>query len=260
MTSLCASIDTLAMTYLDDELAEEELRDFEMHMIDCAGCRARVDAEREALADLRSKLAPPATPDVVRARLFATLDGEDERTSREERKSRVAGWLLPGAASFAAVAALALFAWSRLPADAPDSVASDVARTQMQSPRVALPVIAGEAPEMDRVDVVAIWGAQFRDREVIHQLYWVRERTGDHTIQASVFDARGLEMDLGERIIAGGRAMWVVEVPDLGWIVMHRTAEGIGMGFSSPDLAPEQLVNEIVQYGLLEQVARNLRR
>jgi hypothetical protein len=261
MTSLCASIDTLAMTYLDDELADEELRDFEMHMIDCAACRQRVDAERDALADLRSKLAPPATPDVVRARLIDSLDAEDGRAAREDRKSRVASWFLPGAASFAAIAALALFAWSRVPEKVPDSVASDVARTQMQSPRVALPVIAGEAPAIDRADIVATWRGSFRDRDVIHQLYGVRELGTEHTIQASVFDARGLDIQLGERVVAGGLAMWVVHVRDLDrWLVLHRTHDGVGIGFSSPDLAPEQLINEIVQYGLVEQVGLNLRR
>ena len=261
MTSLCASIDTLAMTYLDDELADEELRDFEMHMIDCAACRQRVDTEREALADLRSKLAPPATPDVVRARLIDSLDAEDGRAAREDRRGRIAGWFLPGAATFAAVAALALFAWSRVPEKVPDSVASDVARTQMQSPRVALPVVAGEAPVIDRVDMVATSRARFRDRDVIHQLYWVRERGSDHTIQASVFDARGLDIQLGERVDAAGLDMWVVHVRERNqWLILHRTHDGVGIGFSSPDLAPEQLINEIVQYGLVEQVGLNLRR
>lgn len=260
MTSICSSIDTLAMTYLDDELADEELRDFEMHMIDCAACRTRVDAERDALADLRRKLAPPPTPDLMRARLVATLDGEDARTSHEGRRSRVSGWLLPGAASFAAIAALALFAWSRVPEKVPESVASDVARTQLQSPRIALPVIAGEGPVQDRIDLVATSRSQLRDRDVFQQLYWVRERAGDHTIQASVFDARGLEFEGGERVNANGLVLWVHEVLDGKWVVLHRTRDGVGIGFSSPDLPPEQLVNEIVGYGLVERVSQNLQR
>jgi len=258
MNSLCSSIDTLAMAYLDDELADEELRDFEMHLIDCAACRGRVDGERDALADLRRRLAPPPTPDVVRARLAATLDDEDARTARESRR----GWILPGAATFAAIAALALFAWSRLPTDPPDSVAADVVRTQMQSPRVALPVMAGDGPVMDRVDMVATSHARFRNRDVVHQLYWLRGLRGEHTIQASVFDARGLDVEMGERVTVDGLELWVapVEVRDrVQWLVLHRTDDGVGIGFSSPDLPPEKLVDEIARYGLVTQVGLNLR-
>ena len=259
MTSLCNSIDTLSMAYLDDELADEELRDFELHLIDCAACRGRLETERDALAELRRQLAPPPTPDVVRARLVASLDAEDARTTREDRRQRTAGWFLPGAATFAAVAALALFAWSRVPSPPPDSVASDVVRTQMQSPRVALPVMAGDGPVQDRIDMVATSRARFRDRDVIHQLYWVRELAGEHTIQASVFDARGLRVELGQRVVENGLVLWVVEVRGQ-WLVLHRTHDGAGIGFSSADLPPERLVNEIVRYGLVEQVGLNLQR
>jgi hypothetical protein len=258
MMSLCSNIDTLATAYLDDELADEELRDLELHLLDCATCRARVDGEREALAELRRRLATPPAPDLVRARVLAALDGEDARAEREERRARLAGWFLPGAASFAAVAALALFAWSRIPAPAPDSVAADVVRTQMQSPRVALPVVAGE-PVRDRVDMVATSQARFRDRDVVHQLYWLRNSLGgEHTIQASIFDARGLDIELGQRVVEDGLALWVVEVRGQ-WLVLHRTHDGAGIGFTSPDLPPGQLVDEIVRYRLVEQVGLNLR-
>ena len=40
--SLCESIDTLAMAYLDDELASEERRELETHLHDCNACRAEV--------------------------------------------------------------------------------------------------------------------------------------------------------------------------------------------------------------------------
>jgi hypothetical protein len=244
MTSLCASIDTLAMTYLDDELADEELRDFEMHMIDCAGCRARVDAERDALADLRSRLAPPATPDVVRARLRATLDAEDDRASRDERKSRVAGWLLPGAASVAAVAALVLFAFSRIPEPAPESVASDVVRTQMKSPEIVIPTSVGEAMPIDApVFGVAEWrGQTTQRREVVNRLYRVRLAPGvERALQRSDFDARGLALEPGVYSVDGQI------------VVAYRTSNGRAYLFSSPDLAVQDMVSVIERFDLVPE-------
>ena len=44
--SLCASIDTLSMAYLDDELAAEERRELELHLVDCASCKQHLDGER----------------------------------------------------------------------------------------------------------------------------------------------------------------------------------------------------------------------
>lgn len=239
MTSLCASIDTLAMTYLDDELADEELRDFEMHLIDCAACRARVDAEREALADLRGKLAPPATPDVVRARLFDRLDAEDARAAREERKSRVAGWALPGAASFAAVAALALFAWSRMPEKAPDSVAADVVRTQMRTPQTVVPVQVDGAVEVELFESTS-WSGRIDDgRLVANQSYRVRVGPGDErTLYRSIFEARQGEFEPG-----------IVEV-DGQIVIAHRTAEGEAYLFSSPDMHWRDVVWVVERFGL----------
>ena len=56
MTKLCDSIDTLAMAYLDDELADAELRDLELHLLDCGACRALVDTERQVMDGLRRQL------------------------------------------------------------------------------------------------------------------------------------------------------------------------------------------------------------
>src|SRR5262245_56042812 len=96
---VCASIDTLAMTYLDGEIGGEDLRELEVHLLECTACRARVDAEAASLGTLRKALAPPPAPDVLRARITRALDAE-ERNGR----SRLTQWLLPGGAATAAVA------------------------------------------------------------------------------------------------------------------------------------------------------------
>ena len=47
--------------YLDDELAGEERRELETHIIDCASCRQHLESERADLELVRASLvAPPA--------------------------------------------------------------------------------------------------------------------------------------------------------------------------------------------------------
>src|SRR5215510_8498335 len=59
--TLCQSIETLSMALLDDELVAEERRELELHLLDCASCRQRVEAERADLELIRKALvAPPA--------------------------------------------------------------------------------------------------------------------------------------------------------------------------------------------------------
>ncbi|MBC7977959.1 MAG: zf-HC2 domain-containing protein, partial [Myxococcales bacterium] len=67
--SLCQSIDTLSMAFLDDELAAQERRELELHLIDCATCRVHVDAERAEIAMVRKALVAPPASAIFKARL-----------------------------------------------------------------------------------------------------------------------------------------------------------------------------------------------
>jgi anti-sigma factor RsiW len=106
--SLCESIDTLSMAYLDDELASEERRELELHLTECTGCRAHVDSERSVHELLARSLAAPPAPDLLQARVSRALDAEDASASRAARR-RLSQWLLPGSAIAAAAAAIAVF-------------------------------------------------------------------------------------------------------------------------------------------------------
>ena len=121
MKQLCDSIETLAMTLHDGELAGDELRDVELHLTECAACREHTEQQGAAMTSLRRKLAPPPTPDLLRGRVMKALDAEDRAARRP-----LATWLLPGAAAVAAVAALALFISTRNPAPA-NSIESTIA-------------------------------------------------------------------------------------------------------------------------------------
>ncbi|HEY4059811.1 MAG TPA: zf-HC2 domain-containing protein [Kofleriaceae bacterium] len=106
--SLCESIDTLAMTYLDDELASEERRELELHLGECQMCRIHVDAERADLAMMRKALAPPPASDMLKARVVRALDAEDKHVAKTN-KTPWQKYILPGSAVMAAAAALVVF-------------------------------------------------------------------------------------------------------------------------------------------------------
>ena len=135
--SLCQSIDTLAMAFLDDELAAEERRELELHLIDCTACRQQVDTERAELQMMRKALAAPPAPDMFKARLARALDNEDREASRvqgERRRSLLGKLLLPGAAMVAAAAAIVVFVAVK-PASAPPTgtIAREVVRQQSRT-------------------------------------------------------------------------------------------------------------------------------
>jgi anti-sigma factor RsiW len=103
--TLCQSIETLSMAFLDDELVAEERRELELHLLDCAGCRQHVEAARTEISLVRKALVPPPASALLKARIARALDAEDLAVARSERK-RWSQWLLPGSAIAAAAAAL----------------------------------------------------------------------------------------------------------------------------------------------------------
>lgn len=138
--SLCTSIDTLSMAFLDDELAAEERRELELHLLECAGCRQHLDGERAELELVRKALVAPPAPALLKARIVRALDAEDVATQRRERR-RLSQWLLPGSAMAAAAAAILVFAGVGAPSAPSDSeVTRDIARQQVRSPSLPLEV------------------------------------------------------------------------------------------------------------------------
>jgi anti-sigma factor RsiW len=103
--TLCQSIETLSMAFLDDELVAEERRELELHLLECAGCRQHVDTERADLSLIRKALVPPPAPMLLKARIARSLDAEDAAAVRSGRR-RWSSWFLPGSAIAAAAAAL----------------------------------------------------------------------------------------------------------------------------------------------------------
>jgi anti-sigma factor RsiW len=107
--SLCESIDTLAMAYLDDELANEERRELETHLRDCTACRAEVDGARSDQQLIQTSLVAPRVTDTMRMRITRAIDEEAKVTAIATRKRAVSQLVLPGAAMLAAAAAIIVF-------------------------------------------------------------------------------------------------------------------------------------------------------
>src|SRR4051794_28931741 len=137
--SLCESIDTLAMAYLDDELAAEERHELEAHMTECTACRSQLDGERAEHVMLRTALVAPPASDLLRAKIGRALDGEDRAARR-----RWAQYLLPGSAMLAAAAAIAVFV-SVKPVD--DHQVGPVARAAVRQQLRQLPMQRGREAE-----------------------------------------------------------------------------------------------------------------
>lgn len=133
--SLCESIDTLAMAYLDDELAGEERRELELHLGECSTCKGHLESERAEISFVRKALVAPPAPDLLKARVARALDAEDKTAARDGR-SKWQRYLLPGSALVAAAAALALFLGMGVfggPEKKESAVASEVLRQQTRS-------------------------------------------------------------------------------------------------------------------------------
>jgi mycothiol system anti-sigma-R factor len=109
MATQCSDISSLTQTYLDGELTDRDLHDFEHHIAACAECEQLVNAERGFHRLVRSQLAPPRAPELLRRRVQLALDGEDASRQLTARRARW-GWALPSASLAAAAAALIVFA------------------------------------------------------------------------------------------------------------------------------------------------------
>lgn len=128
--TVCKTIDTLSMAYLDDELADEERHELEAHLTECAQCRGHVEQERADRSLVRKSLAVGPAPDVLRARLMKALDHEDRAELKATRR-RWSAYLLPGSAMLAAAAAIAVFVGVQ------NGGKSAAPKVQAEAPRIA---------------------------------------------------------------------------------------------------------------------------
>ena len=266
----CKDIDALAQTYLDSELEEHDLNDFEEHVAECAECNDKVGQERKFGDMIRLHLVPPAAPDSLRQRMTATLDGEDARLA-EQRRSRRIAMILPAAATFAAAAALAVFVFANSGDSAPSdstTVGQDAIRQHMRRPPVevtgakASPWIREHFAPNAVVPRFANADVEFRGARLSHlhgrdaaQLFYDVRGSG---LQVHIIeDANDLEMP-ADRQVVGGRELFVDGRLGLS-IVMYRDQQGVLYVFTA-ETDRASLVELVGSSDLLMQVNERLRR
>lgn len=263
--SLCQSIDTLAMAYLDDELVAEERRELELHLLGCAACKQHVDAERADLQLVRKALVAPPAPDLLKARIGRALDLEDKEYARVQRR-RWTSWLLPGSATLAAAAAILMFVFVKPPAaNAPaGSVAQEAVRQQSRSmPLEVQGASTGpwlrehfrpvEPPRFTEpgIDLVGARLTSVAGHEAALLKYVVSIGDDKFTLTAVLIDGiRAEQLSGGQPIKVGERTL---HVHDANGVPAITYVDGSGMGytFAAERLSPQELLELVVSSDLI---------
>jgi anti-sigma factor RsiW len=268
----CTEIESLVQTYLDDELAEGENRELELHVGACESCRKHVAAAARFHARLRqdlAALAPPGAPEDLCKRVALALDQEDWRMRRPRTT-----WLLPGAATLAAAAALLLFVVT--PATTPST------RPIMTQPQVTEAAVlehirrpplevqgaavspwmrqhyspTAEMPKFEGVRTVLRGGrlGHLRDRQAMQLYYDVLHGQRRHEVVVNVFDGRGVDFASGfpegRPYHMDGKALWIGELRGYG-VIAYQDARGTAYLFTSEDLSGERLLEIVARADML---------
>lgn len=259
--SLCESIDTLAMAYLDDELAAEERHELEAHLTECTKCRAQVDASRADHALIKRALVISPAPDLLRAKLLKALDKVDAEAAKEQRR-RWYQYALPGSAMIAAVAAIAMFVGVQT---APHKAAGSMTQQATRHAARSLPLevqgantgpwlnqhFASVKPphfSSDEVPDTQLLGARLlpggiNGHDAAALSYQIR-RGGDPFI-LSVLVVRDLEegeMREGTPMRVNNRTVYVLESARGQAVVTYVDRNAMGYMFMAPELSVNELV------------------
>ncbi len=265
--SLCSSIDTLSMAFLDDELAAEERRELELHLLDCAACRQHVDNERADLDMLRTALVPPPAPELLKARISRALDAEDVQETRAVRR-RWSQYMLPGSAMLAAAAAIAVFVGVR-----PANHSSSVTTAAVQQQNRALPLeVQGastgpwlrehfapvEPPQFEEPGIQLIGarllpnGIAGRDAAMLR--YLVSVGVNRVTLTAVVLkDVGGEDLSGGEAYKVGDLILRVHDANGMPAISYVDPVDRVGYVFASERMNAQELFDTVVKSDLIER-------
>jgi anti-sigma factor RsiW len=262
--SLCKTIDTLAMAYLDDELAAQERHELEAHLTECASCRSTLERERADRSMIRRALATPPTPDMLRAKLSRALD-EADRASTKEQRRRWSSYLLPSSAIAAAAAAIALFVGAQAPS-APK--VANVAQDAIKQSTRSLPLEvqgASTGPWLQQHFASDVQPPQFVENsgDLIgarllpggikgHDAAWMKfqVRLPDKAPFVldvfAVHDLNNDEMRDGTPVRVNDRTLYVFELPDQRGqaqaVVSYVSPNGVGFMFVAPELSVQELI------------------
>jgi anti-sigma factor RsiW len=265
--TLCQSIETLSMAFLDDELVAEERRELELHLLDCASCRQRVDGERADLELIRKALVAPPAPALLKARISRALDAEDAAAVRSGRR-RWSSWLLPGSAIAAAAAALLVVFTGPRQLDSPAS--SDVA-TVVKRQGLPLEVqgastgpwlranFAPVEPPQFAQPGIALLGARLLPNGIANHdaallQYLVALGSERLTLTAVVLkDLRGNELADGQAYQVGDLVLRVHDANGMPAVTYIDPVDHVGYVFASEHMTAGELLRLVVSTDLIER-------
>lgn len=271
--SLCQSIDTLSMAYLDDELAGEERRELELHLVECTSCKQHLDGERTELEMLRKALVAPPAPDMVKARIARALDTEDQRAHRDDRK-RLSRWLLPGSAVLAAAAALVVFVGVGMKnpelTQKTAAVATEVVRQQTRPLPLEVqgastrPWIKEHFPEIEppsfpEVELMGARATAVQGHDAAMLRYLVSDGANRISLTTVLIaDLRGDELSGGDPVQVGRLTLRVHDANGQP-AVTYIDENHVGYVFTSDRLSAKALLQLVVRSDLIGRAQQQLR-
>jgi anti-sigma factor RsiW len=265
---LCQSIETLSMAFLDDELVAEERRELELHLLDCASCRQRVETDRAELDLIRKALvAPPATA-LLKARIARALDAADAAAVRNGRR-RWSAWLLPGSAIAAAAAALlVVFTGFGSPGSRESSAVASVVKKHQSLPLEVQGASTGpwlranfapvEPPQFTEPGI-ALLGARLLPNGIANHdaallQYQVTLGSNQLSLIAVVLkDLRGDEFSDGQAYRVGGLLLRVHDVNGMPAVTYIDPGDHVGYVFASERMTADELFRLVVSTDLMSR-------
>ena len=276
MSNSCADIQATLSTYLDAELEDADLREFEGHIMDCSECKSLLDTAESSHSALRAHLGnPPPASDLLKKRLSAAFDAEDRELVSRQRREWIS-WSLPAAASALAVAALAIFVWTDLVA--PESkgeltsseITQDAARKQLRdnplflSSGDRLSVGRSAASYLDRpvqlprftstkIRLLGWMPAQLGGRQSVTFVYEVIDKTGRHEMNVHAIDLSQVKLGAQNKRRIDGADLWVDSAFGFN-TVTYAESESFAYVFSS-DLSVPALVDMVTNTDIVNMLS-----
>ncbi len=277
MSNICADIETSQIPYLDGELEDGDLQEFETHITDCDDCQHRLETVMQSHTELRAILqATPPASDLLMKRVSLALDAEDQQKRHAQRQNWMR-WSMPFGASALAVAALALFVWSDLAASEEGQVAKssqvtqDAARQHFQES----PLFVSEdrssigrgaagylrtpvsAPRFATQNVRFLgWTpSQLGGKQSVAFVYEVVNRTGRHEVRVNAAALDSLQLQSAEMKSANGFEYWTDTAYGFQTVTVKR-GETIAYVFSS-DLSLSSLLGLVTNTDIVNSLERS---
>lgn len=271
--TLCQSIETLSMSFLDDELVAEERRELELHLLDCASCRHHVEAERAELELIRKALVAPPASALLKARVARALDAEDAAVIRSERR-RWSSWVLPGSAIAAAAAALlVVFVGPATPRSQESSDVATVVKRQSQGlplevqgastgPWLRQNFAPVEPPQFTEPGILLLGGRLLPNGIANHDAamlqYLVTFGSERVSLTAVVLkDLRGDELSDGQAYQVGDLVLRVHNANGMPAVTYIDPNDHVGYVFASERMTASELLRLVVSTDLIERAQQS---